>query len=62
LVWGAEGEDQGAYLRVFISGLRKKLEPAKQSVVIETIGNLGYRLCLKSLHVNAGLAEAAFSD
>ena len=48
LVWGAEGENQGQYLRVFISNLRKKLEGTHGRVVIETTGSLGYRLLLRS--------------
>jgi two-component system KDP operon response regulator KdpE len=47
-VWGVEGEHQGHYLRVFISNLRRKLEVTRGSAVIETTGNLGYRLLLRS--------------
>ena len=47
-VWGVEGEHQDHYLRVFISNLRRKLEVTRGSVVIETTGNLGYRLLLRS--------------
>ena len=45
-VWGAEGENHGQYLRVFISNLRKKLEVTGGRLVIETAGSLGYRLLL----------------
>lgn len=46
-VWGAEGEHLGDCLRVFISGLRKKLGHKKPRHLIETVGNLGYRLRLE---------------
>jgi two-component system KDP operon response regulator KdpE len=46
-VWGAEGENQIQYLRVFMSHLRKKLDRARGDIVIETTGSLGYRLLLQ---------------
>jgi two-component system KDP operon response regulator KdpE len=46
-VWGAEGENQIQYLRVFMSHLRKKLDGARGIIVIETTGSLGYRLLLR---------------
>jgi two-component system KDP operon response regulator KdpE len=46
-VWGAEGENQVNYLRVFISHLRKKLDRVRGHIVLETTGNLGYRLLLR---------------
>jgi two-component system KDP operon response regulator KdpE len=47
-VWGAEGEKQWQYLRVFISSLRKKLKWTQGRIAIETLDNLGYRLWLRS--------------
>jgi len=47
-VWGAEGENQWQYLRVFISSLRKKLEWTQGRVAIETTDRLGYRLWLRT--------------
>jgi two-component system KDP operon response regulator KdpE len=46
-VWGAEGEHQGACLRVFISNLRRKLEWTRGRIVIENAGSLGYRLFVR---------------
>ena len=43
-VWGAEARGKSHYLRVFISGLRRKLSPARANVQIETVENCGYRL------------------
>ena len=47
-IWGAEGERHKHDLRVFMSAIRKKMEPMKLEVVIETIDRLGYRLSLRS--------------
>ncbi len=46
-VWGAEGENHGQYLRVFISSLRKKLEWTRGEITVETAESFGYRLRLQ---------------
>jgi two-component system KDP operon response regulator KdpE len=46
-VWGVEGADHLQYLRVFMFHLRKKLDGTEESIVIETVGSLGYRLLLR---------------
>lgn len=48
-VWGAEAESYGHSLRVFLCNLRRKLEPLKTMVIIETVGTYGYRLLIENL-------------
>jgi DNA-binding response OmpR family regulator len=42
-IWGFEFNDQKEYLRVHISHLRSKLDPANYNVYIETISGVGYK-------------------
>jgi two-component system KDP operon response regulator KdpE len=57
-VWGAEGESQLNYLRVFMSHLRKKLDGTGGRIVIETTGSHGYRLLWRG--GGAGRGDIAF--
>ena len=45
-VWGEKSESQAQYLRVYVTHLRKKLEPERDSPpLIQTEVGIGYRLC-----------------
>jgi two-component system KDP operon response regulator KdpE len=42
-IWGPEFRNESEYLRVYISHLRKKLDPSGTSNIIETISGIGYQ-------------------
>ena len=45
-VWGADGESKIHELQVYIARLREKLTHGENEIVINTEGNLGYRLAM----------------
>jgi two-component system KDP operon response regulator KdpE len=49
-VWGEKAESQAQYLRVYVTHLRKKLEPdAEPPILIKTEVGIGYRLSTEGL-------------
>ena len=49
-VWGEKAESQAQYLRVYVTHLRKKLEPdAEPPILIKTEVGIGYRLSTAGL-------------
>ena len=46
-VWGSESVGEESYVEVYMSHLRKKLKTLKSNVMIKTVRNLGYKLCMK---------------
>jgi len=47
-VWGPNAESQSQYLRVYITHLRNKLDPDRQTKLIKTEPGIGYRLMVPS--------------
>lgn len=46
-VWGEKAESQSQYLRVYITHLRKKIEPDNRTGLIKTEVGIGYRLSVE---------------